>query len=398
MSTTGGTEDPARGSIQPEPRRRPRDRKQQIVTAARDLFVAHGYPNVTMVAIAQQVGITGGALYRHFSGKSVLLERVVADSFDWLAVPLPAVGYGEVVEEIIARAAGRPYLSDLWTHEVRYLTPELQSDLHDRVRRWIRSLIDALNRDRPDLDHGQRELLSWAMPSLISGLGRQAMHSPAALRVSAVRDALHAVSATSLAPSTGLAERRRPVMAPASVRERLLAAAYHQFADSGYHETSMASLGAAAEVTGPNLYGYFASKADILRAVFDRSTHALWLGLGEVLASADTPAEALRRLVSSYISLSSSWAALLEDPTGEYGIEESARATQREYVAEWVHLLQQIFPGLDSHLARVRVQLALFLVSDLYGNRQVAGARSFRANLEALVLAVLLADPRPEAQ
>ena len=43
-------------------RRRPKDRKQQILVQARDLFLGLGYPNVSMAMIADRVGITAGAL------------------------------------------------------------------------------------------------------------------------------------------------------------------------------------------------------------------------------------------------------------------------------------------------------------------------------------------------
>ena len=45
-------------------RRRPKDRKQQILAQARDLFLGLGYPNVSMAMIADRVGITAGGLYR----------------------------------------------------------------------------------------------------------------------------------------------------------------------------------------------------------------------------------------------------------------------------------------------------------------------------------------------
>ena len=63
-------------------RRRPKDRKDQIVEAARQLIVARGYRNVSMADIAEAVGITAGALYRHFSNKAVLLGAVIDQSFD----------------------------------------------------------------------------------------------------------------------------------------------------------------------------------------------------------------------------------------------------------------------------------------------------------------------------
>ena len=49
--------------------RRPRDRKQQILAAAGELFREHGYHNVSVAQVAAAVGITAPALYRHFKNK-----------------------------------------------------------------------------------------------------------------------------------------------------------------------------------------------------------------------------------------------------------------------------------------------------------------------------------------
>lgn len=379
------------------PRRRPRDRKQQILTAARDLFVDRGFPNVTMAQIAERVGITAGALYRHFSNKLVLLEQVIAENFAWVDDPVPQLDYDDTIEHAIALVVDRPYLSDLWTHEIRYLPEDKLRQLRHRMRVWNHSLTPALSRQRAELDPGQVELLAWAMQSLMSCVGRRAMHSPLSLRLPAVRAGLRAISSAELVPTGTVVRHDKPRLAPNSMRERLLLAAYEQFGDRGYQDTSMASIGAAAEVTGPNLYLYFESKADLLRAVLDRGTHALWLGVDRALAGSATAEEALRKLVTSYISLAHSWAFALEDPSGEYGLEETAKATQREYVAEWVALLQRIYPWLDQRQARVRVQLGLFLVADLYRNRRLARDESFVSNLTGVVMAVLLDVSVPEA-
>lgn len=383
---SGGGEAPTAAG----PRRRPRDRKQQILTAARDLFVAHGYPNVSMAQIAEQVGITAGALYRHFANKAVLLEKVVAENFAWIDEPVERAEYDYAIEDAISRVVDRPYLSDLWIHEIRYLPGEAQSDLRRRMRAWDQSLIPALRLERPDLDDGQAVLLAWAVQSLMSCIGRQALRQPVSVRLPAIRLALRAIVRAELVPTGELIERDRVRLWPLSMRERLLAAAAEQFGDRGYHDTSMVSIAAAADVTGPNLYIYFESKADLLRAVLDRSTHALWLGLDQALLTSTTPTESLQRLVTSYIALSRTWAAILEDPTGVAELEETTTATQREYVAEWVGLLQQIFPGLDERAAKVRVQLTLFLVSDLHRTGRVAQRTSFVENVKGLALAILL--------
>lgn len=360
--------------------------------AARDLFVEHGYPNVSMATIAAQVGIRAGALYRHFDTKAVLLESVIADNFGWIDEPMNATGFAEVVDDVLARVTDRPYLSDLWIHEVRYLPAEQARSLRRRMRQWTGNLVPPLRRARPGLDAGQEELLTWAIQSLTSCVGRRAIHAPQSVRLPAVRAGIHALTRAE-PPPTG-AETVTPPAGPLPVsrRERLLLAAIDQFARNGYHETSMTSIGAAADVTGPNLYGYFASKADLLQAVYERGTHALWLSLDEALTGAGSLREALTAVVRSFVRIARPWSAILDDPTAEPGVVATALTAQREYVGEWSALVARVLPHLDARVARLRVQLGLFLVADLYRNPRVSRYESFPESLTALVLAVLCDD------
>ena len=66
----------------PRPRSRKRDaNRQRIVDAARVHFFSHGFRNVTMDDLAEELGISKKTLYAHFPGKFDLLEAVLADKF-----------------------------------------------------------------------------------------------------------------------------------------------------------------------------------------------------------------------------------------------------------------------------------------------------------------------------
>lgn len=47
-----------------------------LVAAGRRLFAAHGYDAVAAEQIVEEAGVTRGALYHHFDGKSALFEAV----------------------------------------------------------------------------------------------------------------------------------------------------------------------------------------------------------------------------------------------------------------------------------------------------------------------------------
>lgn len=376
-------------------RQRPRNRKQQILTAARDLFVELGFPSVTMAMIADRVGVTAGALYRHFGNKADLLEAVVEENFGWLSDPHVPVHFDDAMEASVAQIAKFPYLSDLWLHEVRHLSDDSLKLLRRRMVAWHISLMPALRDRRPDLDDDQLDLVGWALKSVLSCLTRRSLHVPEAVRLPAVRSALQAVGTVQLVPVGPRVDPAVSRALPVSMRERLLLAACEQFGYRGFYETSMADIAAMAGVTGPNLYGYFDSKADLLRAVHERATHALWLGLEAVLSSGRPASELLPEVVRSYVRLARTWSSTLGDPTGAAGVGDYLKMAQREYVDEWVALLTASAPELEPRTARLRIQIALLLVADLYRVPRVSYRQSFQENLVSLVLTVLYDGGRP---
>ena len=59
-----------------------------ILQAARSLLAAEGTAGLSMRKVAEQVGITAGAIYRHFPDKRALVDRVVAEAFQHLELQL----------------------------------------------------------------------------------------------------------------------------------------------------------------------------------------------------------------------------------------------------------------------------------------------------------------------
>src|SRR5688572_17780170 len=114
---------------------RPRDRKEQIIKAAGDLFYRRGYQNVSTGAIAESVGITAGALYRHFSGKQDLLAEALIDVFERGTTVVQDDGEATlegIVTGLAATAAARRDLGILWNREARHLDDERRDRLQER--------------------------------------------------------------------------------------------------------------------------------------------------------------------------------------------------------------------------------------------------------------------------
>jgi AcrR family transcriptional regulator len=388
----------------PAVRHRPKDRKQQILVHARDLFLELGYPSVSMAMIADRVGITAGALYRHYATKADLLEAVVRDAFSATVPAAGGLSLEELIDREIAAVAGRPHMADLWSREARYLPGEMRREIRAVMRQAAQAYVAPLRAHRAGLTAVQAELIAWSIQSVLSCLGRDSVRLPAGSGQALVRGAARALPDLPLPdrpledvpPESGGARPRRPAgLAPASTRERLLIAARRQFAAAGYQETSMASIGAEADVTGQNLYGYFDNKAALLRAVLDRGTQALWLNLDAVLETAEDPAAALRLVVAGYVRLSRDWALLRLDLVGDPGLAEEFKGAQREYIAEWVALLRAVRPALAPAEARALVQTALTVVNDLRRTWHLARQPGFVAWLTAIAEAILASAQEP---
>src|ERR1700742_4625966 len=130
-------------------RRRPKDRKQQILVQARELFLELGYPNVSMAMIADRVGITAGGLYRHFSTKADLLEAVVRDAFGTVTPPAEGMALEELIDREIAAVADRSHMADLWSREARYLPPAVRREIRAVMREMARAYLAPLQAGRP---------------------------------------------------------------------------------------------------------------------------------------------------------------------------------------------------------------------------------------------------------
>ena len=53
------------------------DLRERVLIAATDLFQRHGVQGVSMRKIAERVGVTATAIYRHYEDKNELLGQIV---------------------------------------------------------------------------------------------------------------------------------------------------------------------------------------------------------------------------------------------------------------------------------------------------------------------------------
>lgn len=383
-------------------RSRPRDRKSQILTAASELFYASGYHNVSTEQIAAAVGITAGALYRHFRSKEDLLAAAVVDRFD-RATADTAASDSQDLEEFVARivesAAGRRELGVLWSRETRHLGPANRHAVRTRFYDFLRYFTGEIHQLRPELTEQGSEFIAW---STLAVLTSPSYHRTAvtAERLRSVLQQL-ALVACYFSPTADTGFPVHQTAAPASPsfasrRELLLVAASELFNTRGHQTVTMDEVGAAAGVTSTSVYRYFDTKADLLAAVVARAEEPLRLGIAAAIASSTTPAEALTGTIDAYIRFALDQHDLLGVLVSEVmnlpdGVRAGVKGAQHSYVAEWFRLVALAEPGLDTVEVRFRVHAALTVINDITRTRHLRERAGIAADLSRI--AVNLVSP-----
>jgi AcrR family transcriptional regulator len=87
--------------------------RERILAAAARLFAELGFPSASMPAIAEQSGITAGAIYRHFDSKAELLLEVVRHALRSPPVSVRAREHGGFDAATLPEVAASYTASDL---------------------------------------------------------------------------------------------------------------------------------------------------------------------------------------------------------------------------------------------------------------------------------------------
>ena len=381
---------------------RPRDRKAQLAAVAAGLFRARGFHGVGINDIAAAAGVTGPALYRHFTDKQAILAYVVlsgiddmeAVTADALTDSVPASAQLEtLLTGLAAQAVERREIAALWRWEGPHLAREERREIRRRSGAVLDAWTKAVLTTRPELPAEEAELLCWAA---LSVFGSVSVHHTAVARKRFI--ALLVELATAVVETT-LPSATTPPPAPVaglgtpSRREQVLAAATALFAERGFHAVSMEDIGAAAGIAGPSVYRHFPSKAALMVAIGHRAADRLALAAEQALQAPDE-ATGLRRLAASYVHTLLHTPELLVSFTADrVTMPERDKAdllrVQRDYVGQWLTLLTAVHPGLPAREAKVRVHAALTVANDLSRTRRVSGRPHLQAELTALLHAVL---------
>jgi AcrR family transcriptional regulator len=399
MSTAGR-------SAQPVVRRRPRDRKAQIVKASADAFSALGYHAVSMEEIASRVGISAAALYRHSPSKYELFRDAVfglgqqlVDSTDIVDRDRdPAALLGHIIDAIVDTAIANRSSGGLYRWEGRYLNTDDQAALNGQIGLVNRRLQEPLLRLRPELPSRERWTLSSAALSVVGSVTDHRASLPVAdMRLLLAGMASAVLAATLPAPFESSA---RDLLLPSGSGgggkyEMLLHESLMLFHKKGFRETSMEDIAAAVGIQASGIYRYFPGKADLLVASYRRSADRVSGDISSVLAEESDPERALARLIDLYVARSFREPEIAYVYYAERGnLPEADRAPirniQRSTVDEWARLLAAARPEFSHAQAKFAVHAAFGLVVDLGRLVQYEDSEHSRACVRLLMEMTLL--------
>jgi len=158
-------------------------RKEQIVNAARKLVTEVGSENVTVRRIAEEVGFSEAAIYRHFKSKKDILYLLVENIESSLISDLTIQGDqdGDVLETILLRHLSsiemRRGISFQVIAEIISLGDnKLNRRIYDTIAKYIEKLKTVLQKEvsqgklRRDIDIDATALLMFSVMQGISNI------------------------------------------------------------------------------------------------------------------------------------------------------------------------------------------------------------------------------------
>jgi AcrR family transcriptional regulator len=133
------------------------DRQLEILNAGAALFREKGFAAVGVDEIGAAAGVTGPAIYRHFSGKDEILSvlfdegmdevlRVTAGSFED-----PHEELRHIVHEHALHVLRNPRLAGVWIHESRALVMPYRRRFLRRAEQYVDRWVEVIQRCHPDV-------------------------------------------------------------------------------------------------------------------------------------------------------------------------------------------------------------------------------------------------------
>ncbi|OBK21843.1 TetR/AcrR family transcriptional regulator [Mycobacterium asiaticum] len=391
-------------AVQPV-RRRPKDRKQQILDQAVKLFIDRGFHSVKLEDIAEAAGVTARALYRHYDNKQALLAEAIRTGQDQYqsarrltegaAEPTPRPLNVDLPDLIAAAVASRS-LTVLWQREARYLNDEDRGEVRRRINAIVAGMRESVVLQVPGLSPPHAELRAWAVSSTLTSLGRHNLTLPAAELNERLYEACMAAARTPSAAELVPIEDARAGDADVvfSRSETLLATGARLFRAQGYPAVSTSEIAKGAGIAGPGLYRSFSSKQAILDALVRRIDEWRSLETIRALRAKSDPAQRLRDLVRGHVQVSLDSPDLVAVCVTELShasteVRDGYLRNQADREGIWIDLVTGLVPQTSAAEARLLVAAAISFIEDAVRTWHLTRYVGVADEITAIALSIL---------
>ena len=287
--------------------RRPGDRRDQILDAAAEAFGRRGFDGVTVAELAESVGVTAPALYRHFGAKDQILSAVTTGTLDRLVVVaeshIGVDGLDQLTRDLTTEVLDRPWQVVAYLRERHRWAADTTRPTQREVE-LFGAVDQVLDRAVAGLTASDRRCRMVAMVGVLRGVAERAprLSRPAAdaFIADAITAVLRAAPVHALAPGRLHPSHPETWRLPPSPRERILAAALPLFRSRGFDGVGIGEIGDHAGVGASNVSRYFGSKEEVLVDIYDRVGARVEVAVDDAVASASDADHALQNLLEAY--------------------------------------------------------------------------------------------------
>lgn len=393
----------AETAVQPI-KRRPKDRKQQILEQAVRLFIERGFHSVKLEDIAEAAGVTARALYRHYDNKQALLAEVIRtgqDQYqsarrltDGQSEPTPLPLHLEL-PNLIAAAVESRSLMVLWQREARYLNNEDRAEVRRRINAIVAGMRENVLLEVPGLSPPHAELRAWAVSSTLTGLGGHNLTLPADELERCLSQASMAAARTppvnDLRPLDSVGGDDDVLF---SRYETLLATGARLFRARGYPAVSTSEIGKGAGIAGPGLYRSFSSKQAILDALLRRLDEWRSLECVRAIRANSEAAQRLRGLVEGHVRISLDAPDLVavcvtELPHASGEVRDAYLRNKADRESVWTDLIIKLVPKTTTIEARLLIAAAVTFIEDVARTWHLTRYVGVADEITALALSIL---------
>jgi AcrR family transcriptional regulator len=154
-----------------------RSRREEILDVAVDLFARRGYHGVSMDEIGKAAGVTGPALYHHFSGKESMVaaalipvsEHLLAASQERIKGAVdPETALDALLDFHVEFALENPAVITLHLHELDRLPDEPRREIRRLQRQYVEEWVQVLTELRAELPRPAARVLAHAAFGLMN--------------------------------------------------------------------------------------------------------------------------------------------------------------------------------------------------------------------------------------